>query len=115
MALHTELPVYRDTYKLLQKIYEVTKNFSKEYRYTLGEDMKRDAMQLVRNIYRANKYKNERKAHLERFLDDFELMRLEMRLCADMRLLTLKKHAELLELMSSVAKQIMGWRNATSV
>ncbi|OGT38399.1 MAG: hypothetical protein A3F12_07800 [Gammaproteobacteria bacterium RIFCSPHIGHO2_12_FULL_38_14] len=115
MALHSELPVYRDTYQLLQKIYEVTKNFSKEYRYTLGEDMKRDAMQLVRNIYRANKHKNDRKTHLENFLDDFELVKLQLRLSADMHLLTIKKHAELAELMSSIGKQITGWRNATPV
>ena len=115
MALYSELGVYKDTYALLRKIYEVTKNFTKEYRYTLGEDMKRDAMQLVRNIYRANKHKNERKMHLENFLDDFELVKLQMRLCADMKLLTIKKHAELTELMSGIGKQITGWRNATPV
>lgn len=115
MALHSELPVYRDTYNLLRKIYEITKNFSKEYRYTLGEDMKRDAMQLVRNIYRANKHKSERKTHLENFLDDFELVKLQMRLCGDMRLLTIKKHAELAELMSSIGRQIIGWRNSIPV
>ncbi len=37
------------------KIFEVTRDFPKEYKYTLGQDMKRDALQLVRRIYRANK------------------------------------------------------------
>lgn len=115
MALHSELPVYRDTYYLLRKIYEVTKNFPKEYKYTLGEEMKRDAMQLVRNIYRANKHKNDRKMHLENFLDDFELVKLQMRLCADMKLLAIKKQAELAELMASIGKQITGWKNSASV
>ena len=55
MALYYDLPVYRDTYKLILKIFECTKDFSKEYKYTLGQDMKRDALQLVRSIYRANK------------------------------------------------------------
>jgi len=54
MALYYELPVYRDTYQLILKIFSYTKDFSKEYKYTLGQDMKRDAMQLVRSIYRAN-------------------------------------------------------------
>jgi hypothetical protein len=53
MALYYDLPVYRDTYKLILKIFECTKDFSKEYKYTLGQDMKRDALQLVRSIYRA--------------------------------------------------------------
>jgi hypothetical protein len=45
----------RTPYKLILKIFEVTKDFPKEYKYTLGQDMKRDALQLVRSIYRANK------------------------------------------------------------
>ena len=60
MALYYELPVYRDVYKLILMIFECTKDFSKEYKYTLGQDMKRDALQLVRNIYRANKSVNKK-------------------------------------------------------
>lgn len=66
MVLYYELPVYRDTYKLLLKIFEVTKDFSKEYKYSLGQDMKRDGLQLVRSIYRANK-STQKKVHLETF------------------------------------------------
>ena len=63
MALYTDLPVYRDTYQLILKVFEYTREFSKEYKYTLGQDMKRDAPGLVRGIYRANKMTN-RKEHL---------------------------------------------------
>jgi hypothetical protein len=44
MALYYELPVYRDVYKLILMIFECTKDFSKEYKYTLGQDMKRDRL-----------------------------------------------------------------------
>ena len=44
-ALYYDLPVYRDTYKLILKIFEFTKDFSKEYKYTLGQDLKRDSYQ----------------------------------------------------------------------
>ena len=53
MALHTELPLYRDTYKLVLEIFVSTKNFPKEYKYSLGRDMKRDVLVLMRCIYRA--------------------------------------------------------------
>ena len=92
MVLYYELPVYRDTYKLLLKIFEVTKDFSKEYKYSLGQDMKRDGLQLVRSIYRANK-STQKKVHLETFLEEFELLKLEIRLCADMKILSFKKQA----------------------
>ena len=57
MALYTDLPAYRDTYQLILKVIEYTKDFPKEYKYTLGQDMKRDALHLLRCIYRANKHK----------------------------------------------------------
>ena len=76
--------------------------------------VKRDAIQLVRSIYRANKSK-DKVAYLEVFLDDFELLKLEVRLCADMKILALKKQAELSNLMDSIGKQITGWRNANLV
>lgn len=114
MALYYNLPVYRDTYKLILKIFEVTKDFSKEYKYTLGQDMKRDALSLVRNIYRANKSLSK-KDHLDAFLDDFELLKLEIRLCADLKILSIKKQAALSLLMDSISKQVTGWRNAHSV
>ena len=39
MALYYDLPVYKDVYRLILKIYEYTKDFPKEYKYTLGQDI----------------------------------------------------------------------------
>ena len=44
-----------------------------------------------------------------------ELVKLELRLSADMKLLPLKKHAELSELMDRIGKQITAWRNSQAV
>jgi len=53
MALHTALPVYRDTYKLVLAIFVSGKNFPKEYKYSLGSGMERDVLVLMRCIYLA--------------------------------------------------------------
>ena len=74
--------------------------------------MKRDALHLVRSIYRANKHKN-RAEHLEVFLDEFELLKLEIRLCVDMKLLSIKKQSILSDFMERIGKQVIGWRNAS--
>lgn len=39
--------LYRDTYQLILKVFEY--DFPGEYRFTLGQDMKRGSLQLVRN------------------------------------------------------------------
>ena len=68
-------------------------------------------MVLMRSIYRANKAQNK-KEYLEIFLDDFELLKLEVRLCVDMKIITIKKQAEISLLMDGIGKQITGWRNS---
>ena len=51
MALYSGLLVYWDVYKLHLMIFECTKDLSKEYKYTLEQDINRGALQLVRNIW----------------------------------------------------------------
>jgi len=62
-------------------------------------------------MYRANKARSKTE-DLEAFLDDVEILKLEVRLCADMKILSIKKQAELALLMDGIGKQITGWCNA---
>ena len=55
--------------------------------------MKRDVLMLVRSIYRANR-NTEKRQYLEAFLDNFEILKLEIRLCTDLKLRSIKKQAE---------------------
>ncbi|MCC8187978.1 MAG: four helix bundle protein [Bacteroides sp.] len=108
MALYYTLPVYKDVYRLIQLIFRLSKNFPREYKYSLGQDIKRDSMQLIRHIYRANTAEEKAK-HLAAFADDFELIKLQIRLCHDMRIISTKHYAETVELMNLIGKQITGW------
>ena len=105
MALYYDLKVFKDVYQLILKIFEYTQGFPREYKFTLGQDMKRDGIVLVRNIYRANKAKDKTE-YLEAFLDDFEVLKLEVRLCVDMKILSIKHQAELAGLMEGIGKQV---------
>ena len=42
MGLHQELPVYKACYDLLLEIFLFTKDFTKEYKYTVGENLIRE-------------------------------------------------------------------------
>ena len=88
-------------------LFHYTEDFPGEYKFTLGQDFKRDGITLVRSIYRANKAR-EQKQYLEQFLDDFELLKLEIRLAVDLHLVTIKQHSELTLLLSGIGKQITG-------
>lgn len=112
MALYYELPVYKDTYQLILEVYAVTKEFPREYKYSLGQDMKRDAMELVRSIYRANR-SIQKKEILEQYLEQFELLKLELRICHDLHILGTGNHVRISQLMESIGKQVTGWKNTT--
>ena len=65
MALYYDLPVFKDVYQHILKIFDYTNHFPREYKFTFGQDLKRDGINLVRSIYRANKSKenNQRNAN----------------------------------------------------
>jgi hypothetical protein len=42
MALYYDFLVFKDVYKFILKIFEYTKDFSDEYKYALGQYIKRD-------------------------------------------------------------------------
>jgi hypothetical protein len=48
MSLYYDLPVFKDVYALTLRLFQLTQNFSREYKFTLGQDMKRGAVNLVR-------------------------------------------------------------------
>lgn len=113
MALYYSLPVYRDTYALILLLFKLTKEFNREYKYTIGQQIKHDTMQLVRHIYRANQA-TDKVAHLSHFVDDFELVKLQVRLCHDLRLINPHQFSEVVLLMDSIGRQISGWNKSSS-
>ena len=48
------MPVYKASYDLLLEIFQFTKEFSKEYKYTVGESLKNETIELLTLIFRAN-------------------------------------------------------------
>ena len=54
MATYYNLPVYKQSYDLLLEIFQLTKEFNREYKYTIGEELKNETIAMIINIYRAN-------------------------------------------------------------
>jgi hypothetical protein len=49
MALYYDLSVFKEVYRMILILFEVTKDFPREYKYTLGHAIKRDGINLVRS------------------------------------------------------------------
>ena len=113
MARYDHLPIYKVTSALLLRLMQVTKNFPREYKYTLGQKLKEETTDLVILIYRANSSK-DKKTHIEGIMERVQLVQLLIRLCHDMRILQRKHYADLADKTDSLARQAQGWYKAGS-
>ena len=111
MANYNDLPVYKSTYDLLIAIFHFTKNFSKEYKYTVGESIKKEALELITLIYRANSKKDKIKIIAEA-REKIEVLRLFIRLMKDMKEISLKQFVQVNKHIENVSKQLTGWQKS---
>ena len=44
MTIYLYLPVYKASYDLVLEMFKVIKDFNREYKYTLGESIKKEAL-----------------------------------------------------------------------
>jgi hypothetical protein len=90
VALFSDLPVYKATYDLLLGIFRFTKDFSKDYKYTVGESIKKETIELLTLIYRANVIRDKNEV-LQEARERIEVIRLFIRLMKDMQQISIKQ------------------------
>ena len=49
MTTYYNLPVYKQSYDLLLEIFKLTKEFNREYKYTIGEELKKETTAMIIN------------------------------------------------------------------
>jgi hypothetical protein len=111
MATYDRLPVYKECYDLLLLIFESCGSMKREYRFTLGEALKKELIALITDIYRANcsYHKKELLAGAREYV---EVTRLLMRLCHDLKQLPLKTYACASDRLESISKQLTAWERS---
>ena len=114
MALFSDLPVYKATYDLLLAIFQFTKDFSKDYKYTVGESIKKETLELLTLIYRAN-VKRDKNEVLVEARERIEVIRLFIRLMKDMQQISIKQFVQINESVENVSKQLSGWQKSIKV
>jgi hypothetical protein len=111
MAQYNELPVYKATYDLLLAIFQFTKDFSKEYKYTVGESLKKETIELLTLIYRVNT-RYQKSDVLQMAREQIEVIRLLIRVMKDMKQINLQKFVKINQAVENVSKQLSGWQKS---
>lgn len=114
LALFSDLPVYKATYDLLLAIFRFTKDFSKDYKYTVGESIKKETIELLTLIYRAN-VKRDKNEVSQEARERIEVIRLFIRLMKDMQQISIKQFVQIIESVENVSKQLSGWQKSIKI
>ncbi len=111
MALHTELPIYKVAYDLLDAITDLAKNMPRDFKASIGGKLRDECVEIVTLIFRAN-CAREKAMHLETLIERLQVAELLLRLSRDKRLISTGQYAKSIELTNKVGKQAGGWRRS---
>ncbi|MFI1770626.1 four helix bundle protein [Thalassobellus citreus] len=115
MALYTSLPVFKLGYDLLIVTHKTTKLFTREHKYTLGEKLKGESLQLLIQVYKANKSKNQIRINdINTGREHIEVMRLLFRIARDLQIISIKTYININIKIESLSKQLTAWQKYTA-
>lgn len=115
LKLVSNAPIYKDVRSLLNEILEVTPEFPRQYKYTIGGEMQKLAVSLLNGAAAAYMDKANRLAHLSKFRYEFETLRTLVRIAGEKRWIKgIARHAQIIELMDAIGKQSTAWKNSIS-
>jgi len=111
MALYNFLPVYKHSYDLLIDLFKFTKELKREYKYTIGEDIKKETVAMIRNIYQANSSASK-KSFIQAARENLETIRLYLRLSKDLKQINIKNFVKINEKIELISKQFFLWQRS---
>lgn len=107
--------IYLDARRLLDEIFDITPNFPRAYKFSVGVKMQDIGISLLHEIAAAymNKDRETRIRHLTEFQTLFETLKTLMRIAGERRWIKgLGRHAHIVELMDAIGKQSSAWKNS---
>lgn len=110
MARYDHLPIFKSAYILCLNVYKITRNFNREYKYTLGEKMKETSHRIVSLIIDTNSMENNVKtAGIAKILLETERLRIYSRIACDLKIFPIKHLGTITENLENLEKQSGGW------
>ncbi|MBQ4299654.1 MAG: four helix bundle protein [Bacteroidales bacterium] len=105
------LPVYGMSYRLAVEVTEMASRLERNYRYSLGEDIRKGAKSAVLSITLAGKGEN-RADNIHSALITILDVQLSLRLLNDFKVLPDKRYVYFLESTEDILKQLSNWERS---
>ena len=107
------MPLYLRLTELLKNEYRLVSNFSKEYKYSLGQDIVAITWDLVDLFIEAQTSAStakQRKTEIIQVMNkQHECLKLRIRFCGELKLISVKQQANLNQLTTETGNMIGSW------
>jgi len=113
MSNYQNLPVFRESYDFLVIFFQVAKALPRECKYTVGERIKNESLEMILSIHRANASRSGRTERVAEAIDCLERIRILLRILKDTQRIGLERFVELSEKIESVGRQLYGWHRGS--
>lgn len=112
MGLYTDTDIYLAAEELMHLVVKHLRSLPRDYQVSLGYDARRAARGVVITVYRANSAWNEAKVpHYKELLELLEDLKLTLRICVKLLLISEDQNAEEMHMIERVGKQATALRN----
>ena len=90
MALHTNLPIYKVAYDLLDTITDLAKNMPRDFKASIGGKLRDEVVEIVVLIFRAN-CARDKAPHLGELIERLQVAEFLLRISCDKKLIAMAK------------------------
>lgn len=111
MANFQQLPLYLKLFQLIKLLYEVVRNFPKEYKYTFGKEILDLAWECLDLVLEANAVSGEERSFRISTLNVcFDKFKIRLRMAAELELISEKQFCHLeVYYLKETGEMIGGW------
>lgn len=110
MAVYDNLPVFKETYDLLLNFICQSTNLNRDFRYTIGQELKKELMDLCITIYQANAAL-KKDEFIGKGRERVVVIKLNFRILHDTHQISTKQFAMFADKVEAISKQLTAWNN----
>jgi len=94
----------------------MVKNINRDYKFSVGDFLKREVMELLKKVCKANKATNKstRKEKIEEAQSSLETIIFLIRALFELKEIPLKKYTKLSLMIEDISRQLTGWHKSVN-
>jgi hypothetical protein len=105
-----DIPIFAKAYDLVKKLYELRSSVPRQDRYALWQRCENLLLEILEGILLAGSLRKGQKLEpLEKVSIKLNVLRIFLRLAKDVKVIDLKKYAQIEEIVDEVGRMLGGW------